>query len=267
VPGELLIAAGPGEWRAAWLEAGAAVELYVERGDVAPPGSVHLGRVVRRAPGLDSAFVEIGEARPGLLPAREAAAAGVRLDEGAAILVQVRREAQQDKGARLSVRLVPRDPGAAPLDFAARAAALDPPARLDPPPGFAAALALRLPAVPGRVRADDPAAIAPLREAFPGAEIAHEAAALWPIDLDAVFDAALAPTLALAGGGSIHIAQTRAAVMIDVDTGTPRAGSAERAALAINLAAARIVAREVRLRHLGGGILIDFVGLDGRPAR
>src|SRR4051794_5879298 len=54
---ELLIAAGPGEWRAALVKDGAAVELYIERGDTRPPGSIHLGRVVRRAPGLDSAFV------------------------------------------------------------------------------------------------------------------------------------------------------------------------------------------------------------------
>src|SRR5438477_12009139 len=50
VTGTLLIAAGPGEWRAAWGEDGAAVELYVERGDTPPGGSIHLGRVVRRTP-------------------------------------------------------------------------------------------------------------------------------------------------------------------------------------------------------------------------
>ena len=35
-------------------------------------GSIHLGRVVRVAKGLDSAFVDIGDARPGLVPRREA---------------------------------------------------------------------------------------------------------------------------------------------------------------------------------------------------
>src|SRR5690349_21037517 len=50
---ELLIAAGPGEWRAVWLEDGVAVELHVERGDSAPPGAIVLGRV-GRATGLDA---------------------------------------------------------------------------------------------------------------------------------------------------------------------------------------------------------------------
>src|SRR5207302_766638 len=74
LPGDLLIGAGPGEWRAAWVEAGAAVELYVERGDTAPAGSIHLGRVVRRTPGLDAVLVDIGHERPGFLPFGDAAA-------------------------------------------------------------------------------------------------------------------------------------------------------------------------------------------------
>ena len=65
---ELLISAGPGEWRAAWLEDGTAAELYIERGDIRPAGSILLGRVLRRSPGLAAAFVEIGEERPGFLP-------------------------------------------------------------------------------------------------------------------------------------------------------------------------------------------------------
>src|SRR5437763_787581 len=136
---ELLISAGPGEWRAAWVEDGAAVELYVERGDSSPPGSIFVGRVLRLLPGLAAALVDIG--------------------------------------------------------------------------------------------------------------------------------AALAPSLALPGGGSIHIAETRAAVLIDVDTGTPEVGSAERTALAANLAAAEAIARQLRLRQLGGGIVVDFAALDGRGRR
>ena len=39
---ELLISAGPGEWRAAWIEDGVAAELHVERGDTPPAGTIHL---------------------------------------------------------------------------------------------------------------------------------------------------------------------------------------------------------------------------------
>ncbi len=56
-------------------------------------------------------------------------------------------------------------------------------------------------------------------------------------------------------------------MLIDVDTGTPEAGSAERVALAANLAAAAAIARQLRLRQLGGGVVVDFVGLEGRGPR
>jgi ribonuclease G len=246
---ELIIAAGPGEWRAALAEDGAVVELYVERGLAKRAGSIHLGRVVRVAKGLDSAFVEIGDARPGLAPRRE----GTGLDEGARILVEVRREALPDKGARLTTHLTRAvtDPG------------FDPPAQLYPARGFAASLALALPGAPDRIVADDPAIVPELRAAFPQAEIARDT----PQDLDAAFTAALAPSLDLPGGGAVHIAETRAAAMIDVDTGTPETGSAARAALAGNIEAAGAIARHIRLRNLGGGIVVDFVGLEGKGPR
>jgi ribonuclease G len=261
---ELLIAVGPGEWRAAWIEDGVAAELHLERGDSNPPGAVFLGRVVRLLPGLDAALVDIGGDRPGFLPLR---AGETRPDEGARIVVQLRREAQQDKGALLSTRIVP--PAGMPDlqhrlgDMAGR----DPPAQLFPKPGFAGALALRLPAMPDTLVADDPAIIRELRDAFPAGEVAQRSAKDWPFDLDALFEAALTPTLALPGGGAIHIAETRAAVLIDVDAGTPEAGSADRAALAVNLAAATAIARQLRLRQLGGGVVVDFVGLEGRGLR
>jgi ribonuclease G len=262
---ELLIAAGPGEWRAVWLEDGAAAELMIERGDRRPVGSIHLGRIVRLVAGLDAALVDIGDERPGFLPIRTAAAAD--LNEGARIVVQIRRDAQRGKGALLSRRLIPRGSDGDPARLAERTGRLDPPAQLDPAPGFAAALALRLPGEPEQILADDPAVLRELRGAFPAAEIAHRTPEDWPLDLDALFEAALAPTLALPGGGSLHIEETHAAVLIDVDTGTPEAGSAERVALAVNLAAAAAIARQIRLRQLGGAIVIDFVGLDGSRPR
>lgn len=263
---ELLIAAGPGEWRAALLEDGATAELYVERGDTCLPGSLQLGRVVRRAPGLDSAFVEISDARPGIVPAREAAADGIRLDEGARVIVEVRREAQQGKGARLSTRLG----SGGGLDLEAlrrRAADLDPPAQVYPAPGLAPALSLRVPRAPDRVLADDPAIIRELHDAFPEAEIAGGEAADWPIDIEAAIEAALSPGLSLPGGGTLHLQETHGATVIDVDTGNPSERNAEAGAIAANLEAAGLIARQLRLRNIGGGIIVDFVGLEGRAAR
>src|SRR5882672_11352403 len=104
VIGELLIVAGPGEWRAAWVEDGETLELYVERGDTKPPGSRHLGRVVRIVSALDAALVDIGDERPGFLPLREVPE-GVMAAEGARLVVEVRREAWQDKAPRLTAKI------------------------------------------------------------------------------------------------------------------------------------------------------------------
>jgi Ribonuclease G/E len=256
---QLLIAAGPGEWRAAWVEDGDAVELYVERGDTKPPGSVHLGRIARVATALDAALVDIGDARPGFLPLRDVPE-GAKTEEGARIVVELRREAWADKAPRLTAKIAGRD-------WAEVAAGREPPTQLYPAPGLAPALALRLPRTPGHIVADDAAILGELRGAFPAAEIAAAASAAWPIDLDATFDAALSPSLALETGGAAHIEETRAATVIDVDSGTPVRGSSARAALAANRAAALVIARELRRRNIGGAVVIDFVGLDRRDHR
>lgn len=259
---ELLISAGPGEWRAAWAENGEACELYVERGDSPPAGSRHLGRIVRLVPALDAALVDIGGERPGFLPLRDAGD-GPKPEEGARIVVELRREAWQDKAPRLTGKL---DAGslAAAATVAERRA---PPAQLFPPPGLAAALALRLPGVPERIVFDDAGIGAELRAAFPAAPAERSDTADWPLDLDGVFEAALQASLALPGGGSLHIDEARAATLVDVDTGSPERGSAERVALAANRSAASLIARQLRLRNIGGPVIVDFVGLQRRGHR
>lgn len=257
---ELLISAGPAEWRAALLEEGIPVELYVERGDRSEAGSIHLGRVVRLLPALGAALVDIGGDRPAFLPQNEVFPRGKRLHEGERVIVQIRREAQGGKAARVTMA----QHWSGLLDRAAR---LEPPARLDPAASFAAALARSLSATPDEVVVDDPAAVPELRTAFPDAAVAPVPETEWPIDLDEVFDEALSATLPLPGGGSLHFEATRAGMLIDVDTGTPETGSAERTGITANLAAAATLARQIRLRNLGGGIVVDFVGMDSRAAR
>ena len=255
---DLLIAAGPGEWRVVWAEDGLPAELHVERGDIHPAGSIHLGRVVRLAAGLDAALVEIGEERPGFLPLR-----GAPPHEGARIVVQVRRETQRGKGALLSARV-----GGVEADRLGTEAAMpDPPAQLYPAPGFANALKLRLPGCPDRVLVEEAAPLGELRQSFPAAEITQSPIGDWPLDLDALFDSALTAALPLPGGGTIHIDEARAAVLIDVDTGSRDTGSAERSSRRANLAAVRMIARQLRLRHLGGGIVVDFAALDAPRER
>ncbi len=66
----------------------------------------------------------------------------------------------------------------------------------------------------------------------------------------------------LPGGGSLVIDQTEALVAIDVNSGTFRADDdAEETAYQVNLRAAEEVARQIRLRDLGGVIVIDFIDM------
>jgi len=69
-------------------------------------------------------------------------------------------------------------------------------------------------------------------------------------------------TVALKAGGSVVIEQTEALVAIDVNSGRYRqADNAEQTAYKINLAAAEEIARQLRLRDLGGLIICDFIDM------
>ncbi|HLA85641.1 MAG TPA: Rne/Rng family ribonuclease [Thermoguttaceae bacterium] len=69
-------------------------------------------------------------------------------------------------------------------------------------------------------------------------------------------------TVPLRQGGSIVIDQTEALVAIDVNSGTFRVeDSAEETAFQINIAAAKEIARQIRLRDLGGVVVNDFIDM------
>jgi ribonuclease E len=69
-------------------------------------------------------------------------------------------------------------------------------------------------------------------------------------------------TVPLKQGGSIVIDQTEALVAIDVNSGNFRADdSAEETAYQMNLIAAREIARQIRLRDLGGVVVNDFIDM------
>ena len=78
--------------------------------------------------------------------------------------------------------------------------------------------------------------------------------------LDAV-DALLSPRVVLGGGADAWIEQTRALVAIDVNTG---ADNSPAASLKANIALARDLPRQLRLRGLGGQIVIDFAPMPKR---
>ncbi|CBI28473.3 unnamed protein product, partial [Vitis vinifera] len=74
----------------------------------------------------------------------------------------------------------------------------------------------------------------------------------------------LSKRVPLPNGGSLVIEQTEALVSIDVNGGHGMLGngtSQEKAILDVNLAAAKQIARELRLRDIGGIIVVDFIDM------
>lgn len=72
----------------------------------------------------------------------------------------------------------------------------------------------------------------------------------------------------LPSGGEIIIEQTEALVAIDVNTGRFRKGDSTRETiLAMNKEAAAEVARQLRLRDLGGLVMIDYIDMDSSADR
>jgi len=84
--------------------------------------------------------------------------------------------------------------------------------------------------------------------------------------IESQIESAYAHTVHLPSGGSIVIDHTEALVSIDINSARATKGSdIEATALATNLEAADEIARQFRLRDLGGLLVIDFI--DMRPPR
>jgi Ribonuclease G/E len=77
---------------------------------------------------------------------------------------------------------------------------------------------------------------------------------------DLAEDQALAVEHPLPGGGSIALETTRALTAVDIDLGAGVSRDAKRSVRQANLAAIEEVARLMRLRALGGLVVLDLVG-------
>lgn len=79
--------------------------------------------------------------------------------------------------------------------------------------------------------------------------------------LEARFQSLFRSRVPIGSGASIVIHETEALVAIDVNSGRSGTGSLEETALETNLMAAKEVARQVRLRDLGGILVVDFIDM------
>jgi ribonuclease G len=106
-----------------------------------------------------------------------------------------------------------------------------------------------------QIRVDDPTLYAGLRSRF-GEMVGLERQGFDDI-LDEALVEATSPVIALPEGGRLGIGSMAALTAIDVDSG---GGSAAAA----NAHAVKQIARQIRLRGLGGQIVVDFIPANGK---
>ena len=123
-----------------------------------------------------------------------------------------------------------------------------------------------------RVVVDEPAAVARVT-GFLGAEAekilveAHSEASelLEHFKVNAAIRDALKPRVDLPSGGYVIIEPTEALTVIDVNSGSfTRSANARETVLWTNCEAAIEIARQLKLRNIGGVIIIDFIDMDSR---
>jgi ribonuclease G len=260
---EIRIQAGIGEVRAALVEQGRLQHWHTQSllgGDDARLGDIILARVTRVMAGMQAAFVDIGKARAGFLSLRDIP--GGQALEGQEIAVRVIREAIGEKGARLAAA------GPLPDGAAAKRKGAKPPATLwrGPGPTERALAQMTGPAVV-RILVDDTraweAARAWCRARRPDCEEKVELfggpGTLFD-DIEGDIESLSQRRVNLPSGGWIAIAPTEALTAIDVNSGNHAASaSREETSLAVNLEAAEEIGRQVRLRGIGGLIVVDFI--------
>lgn len=269
-------------------------DLFVDPPADAPPAPGAIFRAVLGRPvkGMGGAFVDLPEGRHGFLRQPKG------LAPGRPVLVQVSGHAEPGKAVPVTTRLLlksryailtPGAPGhnlardlragdgaAALRDLAARAMS-------DAPDDLGLILRSACATASANDIADDIAALRALTGgilnaleggpeclldapdarglawrdwALPVSDLVDDSpAAFSDHGVDEAVAALLRPQVALPGGGTMAIEPTRALIAIDVNTGpdtSPAAG------LKANIAAARALPRELRLRGLGGQAVVDF---------
>src|SRR5438552_1688810 len=221
------------ELRVAIVEGQKLVDLDIESASREQRKSnIYKGIITRIEPSLEAAFVDYGEERHGFLPFKEVSRSYFKpdIDVGRARIQDALREGQE-----LIVQ-VEKDErgtkGAALTTFIS----------------LAGRYLVVMPDNVGKVKLyrDD----VPLFSRF---QIEHQ------------IESAYSRQVALPSGGAIVIDHTEALVAIDVNSArATRGGDIEETALRTNLEAAEEVARQLRLRDLGGLIVIDFIDMESQ---
>jgi len=95
-----------------------------------------------------------------------------------------------------------------------------------------------------------------------GAENTRSGMGLFEVhDLLGQFEGLLKPYVILPSGGAVIIEETAAMTVVDVNSG------ADKNALNTNLEAAREIARQLRIRNIGGITMVDFINMKSKSQK
>ncbi|MDA5194510.1 ribonuclease E/G [Govanella unica] len=236
-----------GETRLAFLTDDQLTDLYLYRDeDPDLTGTVHRARVRRVAPALDGAFLDLGNGHEAFLKTRNPPS------EGSLVTVEIRAEGGTGKLPIASLTITRTVPDTLP----------DHPARLDQD---AWPWLRHLGDQPIITAAPD---IAQILRAEGRAVTLQHADPFRELGLDDDIDSLISAEVPFGNGARLWIEDTRALTAIDIDSGSAGEGRASLAtARAVNDRAVSEIARQLRLRRLGGLIIIDFLRLPDKAAR
>ncbi len=323
----------PEESRVAIVENGRLSELFIERmWEVQQSGEIYKARVESVMPGMNAAFVSLGDGRNGFLYLNDAR--GVNIRENADILVQVVKTARKNKGPRVTTRIslpgryLVLIPGARDVGVSKRIAKEEERARLkrcvramdiagfgvilrtasegvdedvlaldlehlkslwaeitaDARRTYSPCLLYKDIGLVGRVlrdelRSDVSQIVVDNQEEFDrvteylaqygkkgATELLFHRSNI-PLfeyyDIEKEIDALLDSKVWLPSGAYLVIETTEALTVIDVNTGKYTGGASLRdTVLATNLEAAEEIARQLKLRAIGGIIVVDFIDME-----
>jgi ribonuclease G len=328
----ILVKATDTSRKIAVMEKGKLVEYYVEHGDESTlVNAVFVGRVENVSPGVKAAFINIGQPLNGFLPLAEmesfhAAMGGKQLVSGTDVIVQVKKDAHDQKGAALTrdialpgqyVIYMPfnryvgvssrvtdegererlselgRELAAGTCGLIMRAGAPD--ARREELAEEIEELAalwekMRAKSIhlksPAKLYREPSALTALVRDYAPRYELnvtvgdavnrmpSPEMGLMWgqvsELELDAAWRSAaveqqlaeaLGRRVELKNGGTLVIDEREALTTVDVNSAKYIGDKSGDLALTQNLAACAEIARQLRLRNIGGIVLIDFIDM------
>lgn len=266
----IFIAAPDGNLEVFRWSAGRLAQAIRETPETRPlAGAIYLGRIGKIEPSLQAAFVEIGLDKPGLLPLKKQ---GKQPTEGETIVVQIRREERDGKGARLSASIQTETAYAEKLAKATAPACLVP-----PPSAWQTCLAGLSPESIEDVVCDRRVDVGAVQTwcAHHAPELSlrvrHLPQREWEperAEIDEQIAAALEESVILPCGGNLLVEPVRTLTAIDVNSATAtRRGGMELTALTVNLEAAAEIPRQLALRNLGGIIVVDFIDIDHKAKR